>query len=391
MNVTKDNYETILKETDLNKLYKSRREKVYDYMQKNNIAAAVFEDWEDGRDSNVRYLSSHPTDAILILLSNRTSVLIPWDINLAEERAKIEKIVPYTDYKRDSILAIKETLKDFSSTDGTKLLCLSPATTFLQYKKILSALPGWKLLCSDENTVHQFVKDLRAVKDEYEIACTMKACDITSNMTDIIVPQVINGQIKTEMDLALFIERELRLKGCERTSFDTLAAGPKRSYAIHAFPGYTAGTWGEEGLSILDYGVCYEGYASDCTITIAKGHLPLETEELLSLVQKAADECIKLYKPNSPILSAVKKADDIFREAGRAMPHGLGHGTGLDIHEEPFISKKAKEGDKFKAGNIITLEPGLYDQKLGGCRLENDVLITESGNQVLTNSKIFRI
>lgn len=71
------------------------------------------------------------------------------------------------------------------------------------------------------------------------------------------------------------------------------------------------------------------------------------------------------------------------------MPHSLGHGTGLEIHELPFISTRTNDENLFKVGNIVTLEPGLYDSELGGCRLENDILITESGNQVLTNSQIF--
>ena len=73
------------------------------------------------------------------------------------------------------------------------------------------------------------------------------------------------------------------------------------------------------------------------------------------------------------------------------MPHGLGHGTGLEIHEAPFVSMRAKEDTLFKSGNIVTLEPGLYDPQLGGCRLENDVLVTDDGNLVLTNSRIFRM
>ena len=73
------------------------------------------------------------------------------------------------------------------------------------------------------------------------------------------------------------------------------------------------------------------------------------------------------------------------------MPHSLGHGTGLEIHEAPFISMRAAGDSLFKEGNIVTLEPGLYDSKIGGCRLENDVLITKEGPVILTNSKIFRI
>ena len=73
------------------------------------------------------------------------------------------------------------------------------------------------------------------------------------------------------------------------------------------------------------------------------------------------------------------------------MPHGLGHGIGLEIHEEPFVSKRTEESTVFKPGMIVTLEPGLYDPKKGGCRLENDILICESGNLQLTNSRIITL
>lgn len=251
-------------------------------------------------------------------------------------------------------------------------------------------MKGWTVECK-ENSIHQKVESLRAIKDDYEIECTRKACKITDGMTEQIIRYLSKGTFKTESDVALYVEKELRAHGCEKTSFDTLAAGPQRSFAIHAFPGYTNGSWGTEGLSILDYGVCYEGYASDCTITVARGKLSAQQEKLLELVQKAADECLKLYTPDHCIRGAVKKADEIFAEEGLSMPHGLGHGTGLEIHEAPFVSKRTDEQTKFMPGNIITLEPGLYDAKLGGTRLENDVLITPQGNEVLTNSKIFRL
>ena len=95
--------------------------------------------------------------------------------------------------------------------------------------------------------------------------------------------------------------------------------------------------------------------------------------------------------PGKKISDAVAKADEIFASAGRNMPHGLGHGTGLEIHEAPFVSKRSAADKVFVPGNIITLEPGLYDPLLGGVRLENDVLITENGNELLLNSKIFVI
>ena len=375
--------------TDLDLIYKNRREQIYDYLKEHNLSAVVFEDSEDKRDVSIRYLTGHPSDAVLILFADRSSILIPWDENLAALKAHADKIVPYTEYGRSNVLAVSKTLASFNG-DAHPHVAVAPFTSHVLYEKYVEALSGWEVECK-EDSVHQKVVSLRSVKDEYEIECTRKACSITDGMTEYIIKHLTDGTLKTESDVALYIEKELRANGCERTSFDTLAAGPERSFAIHAFPGYTNGSWGTDGLSILDFGVCYEGYASDCTITVAKGKLSAQQEQILTLVQKAADECLKLYTPEHCIREAVKKADDIFAEAGLSMPHGLGHGTGLEIHEAPFVSKRTDEQTKFVPGNIITLEPGLYDAKLGGTRLENDVLITPQGNEVLTHSKIFRL
>lgn len=372
------------------KYFKNRQEKIFQWLREHDVFAAIFSDDEDLRDVSIRYFTGHPTDATLILTKDGNSILIPWDEILASKMAMaVDKIYPLTKFERKRSLALKSVLGELASSKKQKIQ-ISPRTSHLDYCELKNELSDFELECTS-NGIHEYAVNLRSVKDDYEIECTRKACSITDEMTQEIYSMVTSGKIRTETDVALYAERMLREKGCERTSFDTLAAGPDRSFAIHAFPGYTNGLWGTTGLSILDYGVCYEGYASDCTITIARGPLSKEQEQLLDLVQNAKDECLKLYAPGEKICRAVQKADEIFASAGKFMPHGLGHGTGLEIHEAPFVSKKSGSEKTFEPGNIITLEPGLYDAKLGGVRLENDVLITENGNEVLTNSKIFRI
>ena len=93
------------------------------------------------------------------------------------------------------------------------------------------------------------------------------------------------------------------------------------------------------------------------------------TAKLLTLVQTAACTCLPLYKSGSSILAAHTKAEQIFAKEKKSMPHGLGHGIGLDIHEYPFVAKKASADDKFRPGMIVTLEPGLYDPELGGSQI----------------------
>ena len=379
-----------MKEFDMDKIYKARRDKVASWLKEHSVFAAVFEDTEGARDVAIRYLTGHPSDAILIITEKGESVLTAWDENLMKEKAKADRLIPYTTFERKKERAIKEILSSFSYAPKNAVVELPSVTSHLQFQKYEKELEGYHIVC-DEKGAHDAVVKMRAVKDEYEIECTREACRITNGITDLIEKMARAGEIKTETDVALLIERKLREAGCERTSFDTLAAGPARSFAIHAFPGYTNGEWPAQGLSILDYGVCYEGYASDATITIAKGKLTQEQEKQLSLTQKAFDECLKLYKKGNKTKTAAAKADEIFASEGRNMPHGLGHGTGLEIHEAPSVSMRADDDVVFQVGNIVTLEPGLYDTEIGGCRLENDVLITEDGNEVLTNSRIIRI
>ena len=371
---------------ELKKIYAARREKLFAFMKENKITAAVFEDTEGRRDLSVRYFTGHPSDALWICSSDGKNALVPWDENLAKERSVDVKIVPYNKYDRKNIEAVREILKSFKKNDPRLKVEVSPATPYPLFLKYVDALQGWDVLCR-ENSVHDFVLSLRACKDEYEIECTKEAARVGDLIIEKIENGIDDGSIKTEMDVSLLIERELRLNGCERNGFDTLAAGSSRSFAIHAFPGYTSAPWPGKGLSILDFGVVFEGYTSDTTLTVVKDATD-EQKKLVELVEKAAKEALPYYKNGEKIKMAGLVADEVFKKAKREMPHTLGHGIGLEIHEFPRVSAKQTDDLVFKPGMIVTLEPGLYDSKLGGVRLENDVLVTENGNEVITHSKI---
>ncbi|MCI5541855.1 MAG: Xaa-Pro peptidase family protein [Spirochaetales bacterium] len=371
---------------ELKKIYAARREKLFAFMKENKITAAVFEDTEGRRDLSVRYFTGHPSDALWICSSDGKNTLVPWDENLAKERSVDVKIVPYNKYDRKNIEAVREILKSFKKNDPRLKVEVSPATPYPLFLKYVDALQGWDVLCR-ENSVHDFVLSLRACKDEYEIECTKEAARVGDLIIEKIENGIDDGSIKTEMDVSLLIERELRLNGCERNGFDTLAAGSSRSFAIHAFPGYTSAPWPGKGLSILDFGVVFEGYTSDTTLTVVKDATD-EQKKLVELVEKAAKEALPYYKNGEKIKMAGLVADEVFKKAKREMPHTLGHGIGLEIHEFPRVSAKQTDDLVFKPGMIVTLEPGLYDSKLGGVRLENDVLVTENGNEVITHSKI---
>lgn len=359
------------------------------FLQEQHIAAAIFEDTEDRRDPSVRYFTGHPSDALFIITAKGDTVLCPWDEHLAQVSAVVHKIVPLTKFSRNPIAAAQVLLQKMDVTDGSRI-DISPSMPYPQFLRYVDALAPYHVLCR-ENGSHEEAVRMRTGKDAYELQCIREAAAITDTLINELETECRNGTIHTETDAALLIERRCRELGCEGTGFTTLAAGSQRSYAIHCFPPYTAGKFPAEGLSLIDFGVVKNGYTSDVTLTFAKGTLSHEQEHQLDLVQQAYDAALELYNPGIPVQSAAAKADAVFSKAKRVMPHSLGHGIGLEAHESPVIKPSVSRDIVFTPGMVVTLEPGLYHPVAGGCRLENDILITEAGHEVLTHSRIIRL
>jgi len=228
-------------------------------------------------------------------------------------------------------------------------------------------------------------------QDADEIAIYRAVSAITDAAMDEIEAGVRSGRLATEADVALFIERFLRERGCESAGFDTLAAGPSRSFGIHAFPSYTAAAFATEGMSILDFGLSYRGYTSDVTMTFVRGRPAGKRAEMIGLVRKAHADAIAACRPGVRSRDVALIADAVFAEKGYVMPHALGHGVGLEAHEAPAVRSREDNEWVLAPGHVITIEPGLYDPAAGGVRLEDDVLITETGCEVLTHARIVEL
>ncbi len=366
--------------------FKARIARVAARLAEEGIAAALFDDSEGRRDQAVRYLTGQPGDALLVVSASGGAILVAWDVNLARSMARGVEVIPYSDFSRLPKAALAGALDRLGVGPGSKVE-LPSTTSYPRYGEFAAALPRYALLCRDDG-VDEFLRGMRAVKDAGEIALYRRAAAVTDAVMDEIEAGVRSRKLATETDVALFIERAVREAGCEATGFETLSAGPERSWGIHAFPAYGPGPFGSEGMSILDFGLKLEGYCTDVTMTFARGRLGAERERMIGLVQKAYDECVAACGPGAPARSIALRADAIFSEAGYAMPHALGHGIGLDAHEAPSIRSREDCADVLVPGNVITIEPGLYRPELGGVRLENDLLITDSGAEVITASRI---
>ena len=370
-----------------------RLPRVAERLASEGLAAALFEDAEGRRDQVIRYLTGQPGDALLVVFADGRSTLVAWDINLARLLATLipanGEILAYSDFERLPIRAVAGILSRLGLPLGSRIE-LPSTFAYPRYIDFVEGLPDYDLVCRADG-MDAVVRDMRASKEPGEIALYRKAAAITDAIIDEIEAGVRSHAIRTELDAALFIERASREAGCEGLGFETLAAGPARSWGIHAFPPYGAGPFATEGLSILDFGVKLEGYTTDVTMSFVGGKSGSEVERMMALVERAHSEAIAMLAPGTACRDVALHVDELFAEGGFTMPHGLGHGIGLDAHEAPSLRSREDCVDVLAAGQIVAIEPGLYHPGLGGLRLEDDILITESGHEVLTKSRIVRL
>ena len=366
--------------------YQKRREKIYDWMAQEGITLVMLEDCEGRRNQAIRWLSGQPGDALLFLSVDRRSLLVPWDINMAMLHAEADTMLPYSEFERRPLKALQGATERLKIPKGSRIEIpgITPYPRFLNYVEELS---DFDIICH-EGGIWVELEKKRAIKDEGEITIYRKISALTDELINLLEKHVRSGKLKTETDVAHFIDCESRKRGCEGTGFETLAAGPGRSFGIHAFPAYTGGAFGGSGLSILDFGLKYLGYTSDVTLTFAGQPLSKPQEKMLSLTEKAYKLALSMVKNGASTRNIAMAVHTYFGRYKKAMPHGLGHGIGLEAHEAPFVRNLADNDWILEPGMIITIEPGLYDPVHGGCRLENDILITETGAEVLTDSRI---
>ena len=233
---------------------------------------------------------------------------------------------------------------------------------------------------------NRLIEEARQIKDEDELAKLTQAEHIGDLAFKGIVPFIEanwrNGL--TETDIALEIERIMRKNGATGTSFDSIVAAGAKSSLPHAVPGDV--TLKEGDFLVMDFGCIYEGYCSDMTRTIVIGEPTAKHLEIYNTVLKAQLAALEQIKPGMTGSEVDKISRDIITEAGygELFGHGLGHGVGIDIHENPRFSPAEKT--IIRPGMVMTVEPGIYVPGFGGVRIEDMVIVTENGISNVTHS-----
>jgi Xaa-Pro aminopeptidase len=224
------------------------------------------------------------------------------------------------------------------------------------------------------------VEELRAVKDADEIAKLRAAAALADAAFEDVMDAGLVG--RTERDVALELEIAMRRRGAEGVSFPPIIAAGTHSALPHAEPRDVAIP--PDTLVVIDWGAMLDGYASDCTRTVATGPLDDRDRAIYDKVLEAQEAALDTVRPGPTGKEVDAVARAIIDAAGHAehFGHGLGHGVGLEVHEGPRLSKQGET--KLVAGHVVTVEPGIYVPGAVGVRIEDLVVVTDDGHDVLS-------
>ena len=374
---------------------KQKLKSLYDSLETLGIDFLYLNDSEDSRNVNLKYLTGHPEDATLFLdVENRMSTLIPWDYQLSKIYSEADRIINIEEYGGLAPATIDVFAESVSSK--TKI-GVTKSIPYSKVRSIMETIPNGEIIFNPAS-IDSLLDSLRATKSLYEISEMQKSVKISNQIVEEIKEALADkNKIQTEMDLAIFVESRMRELGAFGVGFETLVASSARSWQIHTYPRADPNqSIYRPGLALIDFGVKGTDLTSDVTLPFIMGSMNEKMKTIVETVQQAHNEAIDAISEVEFLHEVAKVAVKIIEDQGFHMPHSLGHGIGLTVHDSPMLRLKPKHESlqkawvptKIEEGMIITIEPGIYEKDVGGFRLENDVLITKNGQpKVLTNSE----
>jgi Xaa-Pro aminopeptidase len=286
----------------------------------------------------------------------------------------LQKKIEIIQQKKSFIKSVEIILKQIKK----RTIFIEPTTTLAGFLSLKKQLSNFRIVPADDET-----GSLRIEKDEDELAIIRQAVDKTDQCFSNLLKTIRPGM--TEWDISTEIEYYYRKNGCRKTSFDSIIASGKGSSMPHYFPSMTKKIENNDIL-LIDMGCIFNGYNSDLTRTVFLGNITPEFRKIYNIVLKAQEEAISSVKPGITAGNLDKTARDIITGEGYGpqFGHSLGHGLGMEIHENPAI----KNGSKFKLkkNTPFTIEPGIYIPDKGGVRIEDVIIARENGFENLTKS-----
>jgi Xaa-Pro aminopeptidase len=348
---------------------KNRLRKLREWMEEKELCALLVHSYE-----NRRYFSGFTgSNGYLLITKDRLVLITDQRYTLqATEQAPEYQIITH------GIDPFHTIQQEFHRVSIRNIGFESTHLSVFLFEKLKDLFPSYRWV----PLTNEFLI-MRRVKDEAEIEIirnSVKAADQAfRDLLPLIQPGMTEKQVQIELDYLM------SKYGNEGPAFGTIVAADKRAALPHAVP--TDNTVKQDHFLLIDFGIKFEGYMSDMTRTIVVGNPPEELLEIYQLVMLALEKSIEAVRPGVTANELDLVARNVFEEAGleKYSLRGLGHGVGLQIHENPRIVLNGEE--VLEKGMIFTIEPGLYIPDRVGVRIEDIVLVTDDGCEVLTNTK----
>jgi Xaa-Pro aminopeptidase len=322
---------------------------------------------------NVRYLTGYTGSNGLALVGPDTRVFITDFRYVEQSAAEVEASFE----RRIAMLELTDAITEFLPEGEVRLAFEDADLSVRAHARLRELLPERVELVS----AGDLVEPLRAIKGPDEIQRIREATEIADAGLRQVMETGLIG--RTEVEVAAELERSMREHGARGASFEAIVAAGPHGALPHAQPRPVKIGAGE--LVVIDWGAEFQGYCSDCTRTLATGDLEEQAQVAYELVRAAQLAGLEALTPGVSGRDADAAARAVIEDGGYGeyFGHGLGHGVGLEIHEAPRLSQRSDS--ILAAGNVVTVEPGVYLPGRFGVRIEDLVVVTDSGREILTS------
>ena len=321
---------------------------------------------------NIRYLSGFTGDNALLLVTPESQMLFTdprFTIQASQECSCAIKIAPRGPVDPCAVEAIRRKKLKRVGFEATRMI-------YDVHRRLKEALPLGVTL----KPIGPVIEQLRMIKSKEEIEHIRLSVQTNSQAFEKTVQSIRPGV--SESHIAAELEFQMRRLGAEKPAFETIVAAGSRSALPHAQPGDRK--VGVDELLLIDMGACQNGYMSDMTRMLFFGKLNRRIRDMYQSVLKAQLAAIAAVREGITSGQVDQQARQVLESEGlgKEFVHSTGHGLGLEIHEPPRVGRRDKT--RLQAGMVITIEPGAYIRDFGGIRIEDTVLVTKNGCEILT-------
>ena len=315
---------------------------------------------------NVRYLTGFDSSNAALLVRPKGDVTLYTDFRYIEEARRVEGV--------DVQITKRSLIQDVAAKLSGRVQFEADVVPHLQWERLgagrVTPVPSVGIVTA-----------LRAVKDEQELAAIGRAARVADRAFEALTAETWVG--RSEKELGWRLRELLHAHGADDASFEAIVAWGPNGAKPHARPGDTI--LEPRSLVVVDWGAVVDGYCSDCTRTLSTGSPPERLREAYEACRAAQQHACEEIRAGMTGVEADALAREPIAEAGfgEEFGHGLGHGVGLEVHEAPRLSTEST--DVLAPGNIVTIEPGIYLEGVGGVRIEDLAVVRDDGVELLTS------